>query len=142
MVIYNQQRFCTFLVLLCSTPVYIASRHIQCIPLTLQVEIDSHCQAGMVFALNPTAEKTFNAFKASAMGASSSSNTSTTPVPLSISATLPATVGSSNTATTPTTSGTAAGALNPQDSGALSIGSMNSVAVVVAIVWLVSEFLM
>jgi len=34
-----------------------------------------HCKAGMVFAVNPTADKTFDAFKSKATGATSSSST-------------------------------------------------------------------
>ncbi|KAF9452947.1 Cupredoxin [Macrolepiota fuliginosa MF-IS2] len=97
-----------------------------------------HCQAGMVFALNPTANKTFNMFKANAMGASGSSNTSTTSAPPLAGATPPSTVGSPNTATGITASGTAAGSLNPQANGAPSTRSMSSVVVVVAVVGLVS----
>ncbi|KAG6833457.1 hypothetical protein H0H87_006824 [Tephrocybe sp. NHM501043] len=35
-----------------------------------------HCSKGMVFAINPTAEKTFTAFKATAMGATANTTTS------------------------------------------------------------------
>jgi len=38
-----------------------------------------HCQAGMVFAVNPTADKTFDAFKAKATGANSSSSSGGSP---------------------------------------------------------------
>jgi len=38
----------------------------------------SHCGQGMVFAVNPTADKTFEAFQAAAKGGSSSSPTSST----------------------------------------------------------------
>jgi len=35
----------------------------------------AHCKAGMVFAINPTAEKTYDAFLAAAQGASAPTNT-------------------------------------------------------------------
>jgi len=38
-------------------------------PLWFYCKQGTHCQAGMVFAVNPTAEKTFDAFKAKAVGA-------------------------------------------------------------------------
>jgi len=38
-----------------------------------------HCKAGMVFALNPSAERTFDAFKATAMGASTNTSAAATP---------------------------------------------------------------
>ncbi|KAJ3574001.1 hypothetical protein NP233_g2072 [Leucocoprinus birnbaumii] len=41
-------------------------------PLWFYCAQTGHCQAGMVFALNPTANKTFAAFQATAMGSSSS----------------------------------------------------------------------
>ena len=38
----------------------------------------SHCQAGMVFAINPTADKSFAAFQAKAMGATASASSAGT----------------------------------------------------------------
>jgi len=38
-----------------------------------------HCKGGMVFALNPTAERTFDAFKATAMGSSTNTSAGATP---------------------------------------------------------------
>jgi plastocyanin len=38
-----------------------------------------HCKAGMVFALNPSAERTFDAFKATAMGSTTNTSGAATP---------------------------------------------------------------
>lgn len=57
----------------------------------------SHCQAGMVFAINPTAEKSFDAFLANAKASGSASGSS--------SGAASATTGGGATATLPTASG-------------------------------------
>lgn len=44
--------------------------------LIVRVSVYSHCTQGMVFALNPTANKTFAAFQAAAKGSSSSPSAS------------------------------------------------------------------
>lgn len=43
-------------------------------PLWFYCKQGAHCKAGMVFAVNPTADKTFEAFKSKATGGSSSSS--------------------------------------------------------------------
>ncbi|KAL7417963.1 hypothetical protein BDY24DRAFT_367787 [Mrakia frigida] len=48
-------------------------------PVWFYCKTGSHCAAGMVFAINPTANKTFEAFKATAMGASSTTTNSSSP---------------------------------------------------------------
>ncbi|KAJ3478670.1 hypothetical protein NLI96_g9600 [Meripilus lineatus] len=45
-------------------------------PLWFYCRQANHCKAGMVFAINPTAEKSFAAFQAAAMGTTASAGTS------------------------------------------------------------------
>lgn len=45
-------------------------------PLWFYCAQGTHCTAGMVFAINPTAEKSFDAFKATAMGATANASDS------------------------------------------------------------------
>ncbi|KIM48795.1 hypothetical protein M413DRAFT_86148 [Hebeloma cylindrosporum] len=68
----------------------------------------SHCQKGMVFAVNPTATKTFAQFQANAMGGNSSASASGSP--------------SSGASGTPAASGTAPATTSAKGSGALRIG--------------------
>jgi len=84
----------------------------------------AHCKAGMVFAVNPNANRTFAAFQANAVG-----NTTTTPNPGTPAGngTTPATGGGDQTNT---------GTTNPPGSGALSVTA--SRATVLAVLGLVA----
>jgi plastocyanin len=84
-----------------------------------------HCQSGMVFAINPNANKTFAAFQAAAKASSGSSSSSATG---SASGAYP-------TATTPTSSGAAA---SPSSSHSGALRTSGNAAVVLAIVGLVA----
>jgi len=50
-------------------------------PLWFYCKQGAHCKAGMVFAVNPTADKTFEAFKSKATGASPSPPAGSSPTP-------------------------------------------------------------
>jgi len=78
-------------------------------PLWFYCKQGAHCKAGMVFAVNPTADKTFQAFKDKATGATPSSST-----------------GSSSTASLPSPSATN----NPSGDGALGLGASTLVGVI------------
>jgi len=94
----------------------------------------NHCEAGMVGAINPTADKTFAAFQATAMGlAPGSANTTTSGTTVGNSTTA----GTGNTAPV-TPGGAAAGAAGgnstaPAGSGALKSAS-SGLAVALALV--------
>jgi len=79
-------------------------------PLWFYCRQTGHCQQGMVFAVNPTAAKSFSAFQAAAMG--QTANSSATPTSGSTS---PIATGSSST--TPSAAGTTS------SSGAMHMGS-------------------
>jgi len=92
----------------------------------------SHCQTGMVFAVNPTAEKSFDAFQAAAKASASSTNSTTTAPPASVS-----TTAGSPTVTPAVSAGTVStGAPSTTSpSGALRIsGSAASILAVVGLV--------
>ena len=79
--------------------------------------LSRHCQRGMVFAVNPTPERTFEAFQAAAMGGSASAS------------------GSASGAATGTASGSGADAsATDAASGALSKSSFSNAASVLAVV--------
>ncbi|KAG8963563.1 hypothetical protein FRC00_005800, partial [Tulasnella sp. 408] len=93
----------------------------------------THCQAGMVFAVNaPTEDKTFDRFMANAMGMSSVSMS----MPMSTGSTQPtaAAATTAGAATTPTGSGNAAsravGSMNWKAMGAVALGVVAGAAVV------------
>ena len=69
-----------------------------------------HCQLGMVFAVNPTAARTFEDFQAAAMGGAASGSAS-------------GTAGSTGTAGTGTASGTAGNTAGAGGAGASATGS-------------------
>jgi plastocyanin len=81
-------------------------------PLWFYCKQGAHCKAGMVFAVNPTAEKTFDAFKAKATGANSTSGSSS--------------VVSPSSGSNPTPSATN----NPSGDGALGLGPSTLVGVI------------
>jgi len=89
-------------------------------PLWFYCRQGRHCEAGMVFAVNPTADKTFDAFKAKATG------TNTTSSSLGSSST-PSQTGSSSS---PSASGYSSGAPLRFDSSKLT-GIIGLVAIVV-----------
>jgi len=66
-----------------------------------------HCQNGMVFALNPTAERTFEAFKATATGGSANGTNTTTPGAGGANGTTPSTNGTGSAADPNSTAGSA-----------------------------------
>ncbi|KAL5533264.1 hypothetical protein ACEPAF_5040 [Sanghuangporus sanghuang] len=91
-----------------------------------------HCENGMVFAVNPTAEKTFEAFQATAMStASNTSNTSATG-----SATSGATASASASGSDADAAATAAA------SGALPRLSFNNAASALAVVGVLASFVL
>jgi len=92
-------------------------------PLWFYCRQATHCISGMVFAVNPTADKTFAAFQAAAMASSSSATTSSAG-------------GAYPTTTSPSTSSGAPATTTPANSGALRMSG--SAAGVLAIVGLVA----
>ncbi|KZT71390.1 hypothetical protein DAEQUDRAFT_128898 [Daedalea quercina L-15889] len=84
-------------------------------PLWFYCRQTGHCEAGMVFAINPTASKSFSAFQAAAKATTSNSTNSTTS-------------SASSTAASTTASTTASGA------GAVRVGSAAFVLSVVGLV--------
>ncbi|KAI0341637.1 hypothetical protein BDW22DRAFT_256428 [Trametopsis cervina] len=88
----------------------------------------NHCQSGMVFALNPTANKTYDAFKAAAQSLANSSSS-----PSSSGAPAPASSGSpssSSSGSTPSSSGSPNGARGMQvgTAGALLVSGAGLLA--------------
>jgi len=79
-----------------------------------------HCQSGMVFAINPTANKTFAAFQAAAKASTSSSGNS--------SATTSA-GGAYNTGTTPATTASTGATTTSAKSGAVRMSSRSTAGV-------------
>jgi len=88
-------------------------------PLWFYCRQAGHCQKGMVFAVNPTADKSFDAFKANAMGNSTTSSSSSA---------VPAASSGFATSTKPSVSATSsasASAINPSSSA--STGSAGTI---------------
>ncbi|KXN81753.1 hypothetical protein AN958_03770 [Leucoagaricus sp. SymC.cos] len=97
-------------------------------PLWFYCDQGTHCRAGMVFALNPTAQETYDTFKATAMGAtppavssgsseaSGSVTANSSPVTLSGSLTTV-----SGTATNVSPSATSSGNSSSRPNGAISM---------------------
>ncbi|KAF9481216.1 hypothetical protein BDN70DRAFT_876691 [Pholiota conissans] len=83
-------------------------------PLWFFCEQGAHCKAGMVFAINPTADKSFATFLATATGAASNTTTTTNGTTTGTTGTGSTTTTSDNT----TTSGTPAAG-----SGALTLSA-------------------
>lgn len=110
-----------------------------------RVQPANHCQAGMVFAINPTAEKTFAAFqaaaKASGSGASSGGSSATTAAGGSSTgaATVPTASGFSTTkvASTSAPSSTSSGTAAPGN-GALGMKVDSRAATLLAAVGLLA----
>jgi len=82
-------------------------------PLWFYCHQGQHCKAGMVFAVNPTADKSFDAFKAKATGSDTGSSTS----PGSSSTGSSGPSSSTKTSPSPSASG------NPSSGGALGFDS-------------------
>ncbi|KAH9480363.1 hypothetical protein JR316_0006961 [Psilocybe cubensis] len=99
-------------------------------PLWFYCAQGAHCKAGMVFAINPTAERTFETFLATAKGetAPAPSGGATTPPATGGGATTPATGGSGSTPTpgnTPAGSGTTVVGSTPSTGGNTTTDSSN-----------------
>jgi len=113
-------------------------------PLWFYCKQGTHCQAGMVFAINPTAEKTFEAFQtaakasgstgASSAGGASSTGAATVPTASGFSTTKAASTG----APTSTSSGTAA----PGNNGALGMKVDGRAATLLAAVGLLAGLIL
>ncbi|PAV23501.1 serine-threonine rich [Pyrrhoderma noxium] len=84
-----------------------------------------HCEKGMVFAVNPTAAKSFDAFQAAAMASTGTTGTNTTSASGASSASGAATTGSS---TATDVAGAAASASGTATSSALPRLSINGAA--------------
>jgi len=98
----------------------------------------SHCQAGMVFAINPTAEKSFDAFLANAKASGSASGSSSPSGTPSATATLPTASGfsTSKSGSTSVPSATNTGTSAPGNNGALGTKVDSRVATLLAAVGL------
>ncbi|KAI0819019.1 hypothetical protein BC629DRAFT_691519 [Irpex lacteus] len=87
----------------------------------------SHCSQGMVFALNPTADKTFDAFQAAAKSSAANSTSSN-----SSSSAAPSGSGSSSGSSAPSASASGSGAPSAspsgQSSGAIKVGTTAAMA--------------
>jgi len=81
-------------------------------PLWFYCKQAKHCEAGMVFAVNPTPDKTYDAFKANAIGANSSSSSG---------GGSPSSTGSTSKPSSSTTSNSTGGALGFNPSGLAGI---------------------
>ncbi|KAI0086391.1 hypothetical protein BDY19DRAFT_995998 [Irpex rosettiformis] len=84
----------------------------------------SHCSQGMVFALNPTADKTFGTFQATANATASSTNSSSSASPSGASSAS----GSSPSSTSHSSSSNAPAPTSSTTSGAMKIGSSAAIA--------------
>jgi plastocyanin len=91
----------------------------------------NHCQAGMVFAVNPTAEKSFDAFQAAAKASASASNSSSSAAPSG-------TATGTGTSPTATGAGSGSGAPKPTQSGNSALGLSGSAAGILAAVGLMA----
>ncbi|KAF9036633.1 Cupredoxin [Panaeolus papilionaceus] len=100
-----------------SVPVWTISVQNATAPLWFFCAQTGHCQKGMVFAINPTAEKTFAMFQANAMGTNSSAPASGTPPAGGSSAPGSNSAAVSGTGSTPASS-TAASAPSSSQTGA------------------------
>jgi len=91
----------------------------------------NHCQTGMVFAVNPTAEKSFDAFQAAAKASASANGTSSSAAPSGTS---------TGTGTSPGASGSSSGsgAPKPTQSGNGALGLSGSAAGLLAAVGLMA----
>lgn len=102
----------------------------------------NHCQAGMVFAINPTAEKSFDAFLANAKASGSASGSSSAPGGASgtgaATATLPTASGfsTSKSGSTSAPSASNTGTSAPGNNGALGTKVDSRVATLLAAVGL------
>lgn len=108
----------------------------------------SHCAAGMVFAINPTAEKTFDAFqaaaKASASGSASGYGSATSAGTGSATGTVPTASGFSTTkaASTGAPSSTSSGTAAPGSNGALGMKVDGRAATLLAAVGLLAGLIL
>jgi len=85
-----------------------------------------HCEAGMVFAINPTADKTFDAYLNTAKGLTSTNSTSTT-------GTTAGTAGTNPAITTPTGSSSGSAASPSNSSGAFTISVQKATTLLAAL---------
>jgi plastocyanin len=95
------------------------------VPLWFYCRQADHCQKGMVFAVNPTAEKSFDAFKAKAMGLSATNGSSTSAPSASQSGLVTSVRPTAASTTVPGGSSASASAINPS----ASAGASGAVAV-------------
>ncbi|KIP08909.1 hypothetical protein PHLGIDRAFT_18806 [Phlebiopsis gigantea 11061_1 CR5-6] len=92
-------------------------------PLWFYCRQANHCQMGMVFAVNPTADKPFSAFQAAAMGKTAAAN-ATASMSGSSGASSPTDTSSSSTPSASTTSG----AMSLKTRGAIVLSGVGLVA--------------
>jgi hypothetical protein len=90
-------------------------------PLWFFCEQTGHCQKGMVFAVNPTADKTFDMFKATAMGAAAGTGT---PAGTGTTGGTAANGTSTDAATPSATNGAGSSRFSSASAIALSLGSL------------------
>jgi len=107
-------------------------------PLWFYCKQGAHCQAGMVFAINPNAEKTFEAFQAAAKaGGGAASGSATAPAASSTGASAPSASGFSTTKVA-TPSATSSGTSAPGNNGALGMKVDSRAAALLAAVGLLA----
>jgi len=111
-------------------------------PLWFYCKQGSHCQAGMVFAINPNAEKTFDAFQASAKasgGSASGYGSATAPAGSSTGASAPSASASGfSTTKVASPSATSSGTSAPGSNGALGMKLDSRAATLLAAVGLLA----